>query len=59
MKIGEPYFQTIDQICQVLGVQVGDLFEHVEMEEKPRRKAAEIKSKVHTYGRSFKIGLWE
>lgn len=34
--------KTIDQICRVLGVQVGDLFEYVEKEEK---KGKEIKSK--------------
>jgi DNA-binding Xre family transcriptional regulator len=35
-------FNTIDQICRVLGVQVGNLFEYVETEEK---KVKETKSK--------------
>ncbi|MGE5446336.1 MAG: helix-turn-helix domain-containing protein [Ignavibacteriales bacterium] len=30
--------ETIDALCKALGVQVGDLFEYVEREEKPKRK---------------------
>ncbi len=33
---------VIDQICKVLGVGAGDLFEYVEIEEKPKK---EVKSK--------------
>ena len=29
--------ETIDAICKALGLQVGDLFEYVEGEEKPKR----------------------
>lgn len=35
-------FNTIDQICRVLGVQVGDLFVYIETEEK---KVKETKPK--------------
>ncbi|MGE5443319.1 MAG: helix-turn-helix domain-containing protein, partial [Ignavibacteriales bacterium] len=35
-------FNTIDAICKALSVQVGDLFEYVETEEK---KTKETKSK--------------
>jgi DNA-binding Xre family transcriptional regulator len=37
--------ETIDAICKALSVQVGDLFEYVEMEEKPKKKTERAKSK--------------
>jgi DNA-binding Xre family transcriptional regulator len=41
-KVLRIYFNTIGAICKVLSVQVGDLFEYVETEEK---KVKETKPK--------------
>jgi putative transcriptional regulator len=32
------YFDVIAKICRALGIQVGDLFEYVEIQEKPKKR---------------------
>lgn len=39
-------FNTINAICKALVVQVGDLFEYVEMGEKPKKKLNSRKGKT-------------